>query len=325
MWAGALLACGGLWWAKRRLRKQGAVVVLTFHRLLDEDDYGQCTSLRSIVMRRRTFESLVSYVARRYEAVDLLEAFAAPSSGRLRIAFTFDDGWRDAWRACVPLAERWGIPCTFFVCPGLTGQQWPFWPEKVIAARRAAGVSGDDPSTEAVIEQMKRQSPEEIEEWLREYWGSGQPGEGQGPANASWRELRDMGEARMRLGCHSATHQILTNVPVDLARSEVAGGRRQVEEASGRPCEVFSYPNGDWNPAVRELVGEAGYRFAFTTRQGAWTEESDRLTIPRMNACESHVGFWRGSFSPILFDYAFLWKAWRAMAAQPERAAAGAE
>jgi peptidoglycan/xylan/chitin deacetylase (PgdA/CDA1 family) len=326
MWAGALRMCGGLWWAKRRLERRGAVVVLTFHRLVEDEEFEQRTSLSSIVMRRTTFERLLSYAARRFEVVDVLEAFESRSEGKLRIALTFDDGWRDAWRSCVPLAEQWRTPCTFFVCPALTGRQWPFWPEKVIAARKAAGVSWDDPSTEELIEGMKRESTEAIEAWLQENKGSARTVDGAraGPASASWHELAETRRARMRLGCHTATHRILTHVPLDVARSEVVGGRRQVEEACGTVCEVFSYPNGDWNPDVRKVVEDAGYRLAFTTRHGAWTEESDPLTIPRMNACESHVTCRQGSFSPLLFDYAFLWKAWRAMVAEPKRTAVGA-
>lgn len=325
LWAVALRCCGGLWWAKRRLRRRGAVAVLTFHRLLDDEEFAQGTSLRSIVMRRRTFERLASYAASHYAVVDLLEAFSTPDHGRLKIAFTFDDGWRDAWQGCLPLAERWRIPCTFFVCPALTGRRWPFWPERVIAARKAAGLAGDDPATETVIERLKRQPSGDIEMWLREYEeGRGEDEGESGPASASWEELMQAGAARIRLGCHTASHQILTSVPLEVARREVTEGRKQVEAMRGKPCEVISYPNGDWNPAVRRAVEEAGYRLAFTTRRGAWTQETDRLTIPRMNACEAHVTCWGGEFSPILFDYAFIWKAWRATASEPERAAAKA-
>ena len=37
VWAWLLLATGCVWWAKRQLSRRNAVLVLTFHRVLDRD------------------------------------------------------------------------------------------------------------------------------------------------------------------------------------------------------------------------------------------------------------------------------------------------
>src|SRR5258706_2098405 len=57
-WVSLLQMAGGLWWAKRQLRRNEAVVVLTFHRVLCDADFQRMPSLPGIVVRQNTFERL---------------------------------------------------------------------------------------------------------------------------------------------------------------------------------------------------------------------------------------------------------------------------
>src|SRR5580698_3429617 len=118
VWARLLQASGCFWWAKRQLRRRGAVMVLTFHRVLNDAEFRLTCSLPGIVVRRRTFENLAAYMAGKYEAVDFAGAIEAPA-GKLRVMFTFDDGWKDNYTNVLPVMRQHGIPATSFVCPGL--------------------------------------------------------------------------------------------------------------------------------------------------------------------------------------------------------------
>jgi len=128
LWAHLLQATGSLWWAKRQLRRRGAVAVLTFHRILDDAAFQRTCSLPGIVVRRRTFEKLAEHVAREYEAVDFQQSLAAPS-GKMRVMFTFDDGWKDNYTNALPVMRGRGIPATMFVCPGWSGALCPSGPK----------------------------------------------------------------------------------------------------------------------------------------------------------------------------------------------------
>jgi peptidoglycan/xylan/chitin deacetylase (PgdA/CDA1 family) len=46
----------------------------------------------------------------------------------------------------------------------------------------------------------------------------------------------------------------------------------------------FCYPYGDWNPAVRELVAEAGYATACSTDPGVNTATADCFALKRITA-----------------------------------------
>jgi hypothetical protein len=77
------------------------------------------------------------------------------------------------------------------------------------------------------------------------------------------------------------------------------------------PCTAFSYPNGNWSAAARGVVADAGFKLAVTADRQIWTAETDRLTIPRSNVYEEDLVGLSGHFSPAMFEYATIWKAWR--------------
>ena len=80
---------------------------------------------------------------------------------------------------------------------------------------------------------------------------------------------------------------------------------------------LFSYPNGDYSEQVRELVAQAGYKFAFLNQEpGVWTRDCDPFLIPRVNVCEYHLVDAKGDFSPLIFDYAVVWSAARGLLSQ---------
>jgi peptidoglycan/xylan/chitin deacetylase (PgdA/CDA1 family) len=125
-----------------------------------------------------------------------------------------------------------------------------------------------------------------------------------------------MSRQGVRIGAHTQTHQILTKISQGEARQEVRLSKTAIESELGADCDTFAYPNGNWSPETREIVAEAGFELAVTTRRGAWMKGSDRLTIPRSNISEDNVAGPTGRFSAAMFAYSTIWKAWRASRAE---------
>jgi peptidoglycan/xylan/chitin deacetylase (PgdA/CDA1 family) len=317
LWAGLLLASGALWFAKHRLKKQRAIIVLTLHRVLEDADFQQTNSLTGILMHRRTFERLAAYAARRFDIVDIRESHPGQESRRPRCAFTFDDGWSDNYSAALPAARACGMPLTIFLCPGLAGQSMPFWPERIVAAMKAARPAVREPEIEAFIDRLKTCSAEMRAKLTAELEGArGVPSCPDGPDRTlSWTQVLEMDKAGVRFGAHTQTHQVLTAVPEETARREILESRDALERALNKPCKLFAYPNGNHSGSTRRLLAEAGFSRAFTTERGPWTAGADPLAIPRNNLAESDVTSPTGRFSAALFQYAAFWKTWRAMRA----------
>ena len=315
LYAQFLAVTGCLWWAKRQLRDEGAVVALMFHRVLGQPSYQETQSQPAIIILEQTFKELVAHVARHYEAVDLGATTPGMSGPKPKVAFTFDDGWKDNYSVLLPIALRYEIPFIVFVCSELVGKQMPFWPEKVVALLRAMDPRIDQAHISESIEELKKCRPEELQQKLMELFDqANKVSEVRSNTDATlgWSEIVEMDRRGVRFGSHTRTHQILTVVEPETARQEVLGSKESLEKALGKSCEVFSYPNGNWSPEVRRIVREAGYQKAVATEPGAWTATTDPLCIPRINIQESTVVGPTGRFCPAVFEYATFWKAWRA-------------
>jgi peptidoglycan/xylan/chitin deacetylase (PgdA/CDA1 family) len=313
--AAILSATGGLWLAKRRLAARGAVVVLAFHRVLDDADMPRTNSLPGMVTRGRTFAALCAYVARNYLTVSVEHGLFGRTSWPMRLIFTFDDGWADTFTFAFPAASAEGIPLTVFICPGLMGKTGPFWPESVAAAIRVLVPAIHEKGIETSIEALKRAEQDRLRKARAICAGVQQ---GAVDSTMSWEQATAMSGAGAAIGSHTQSHQILTLASETEARFEAAESKDEIERKLKQPCTLFAYPNGSESKELRRAIAGAGYEFAFTTRRGAWTAESDPLAIPRINICEENVAGLRGEFSRAQFEFTVFWRAWRAMAARRE-------
>jgi peptidoglycan/xylan/chitin deacetylase (PgdA/CDA1 family)/GT2 family glycosyltransferase len=113
-------------------------------------------------------------------------------------------------------------------------------------------------------------------------------------------------------GAHTRTHVQLDEVEPALARSEIVGSKRELEEALERSVESFAYPYGAHDTASRKAVEQAGFAGACTTRTGGNVPSTDSfelrrleirggysllrfaLTLVRGNTAPILARFWRG-------------------------------
>jgi peptidoglycan/xylan/chitin deacetylase (PgdA/CDA1 family) len=94
--------------------------------------------------------------------------------------------------------------------------------------------------------------------------------------------LRAVIEQGVEVGAHTTNHRPLPKVPAAELEEEIAGsGRRLVDAGLPRP-RSFSYPYGEWSPALAAATREAGYEVAFTVDWGVVGEGADPYTLPRV-------------------------------------------
>lgn len=87
-----------------------------------------------------------------------------------------------------------------------------------------------------------------------------------------------------RIGSHTRTHPRLTRISRGEAREEIFSSKRALEDRFGLAIEHFCYPYGDCNEAVRDLVIEAGYKTACTTKAGVNRDGDSRFEMKRFTA-----------------------------------------
>ncbi|MFO1476652.1 MAG: polysaccharide deacetylase family protein [Verrucomicrobiota bacterium] len=97
-------------------------------------------------------------------------------------------------------------------------------------------------------------------------------------------QVREWLAAGHQIGSHTLTHPRLTRLSPAAAREEISSSRKKLQDRFGVTVDHFCYPYGDWNDAVRDLVGEAGYATACTTEFGVNTRTTPPLALKRITA-----------------------------------------
>ena len=97
-------------------------------------------------------------------------------------------------------------------------------------------------------------------------------------------QVRDWLAAGQRIGSHTVTHPWLTRLSPEVAREEIASSRKALQDRFGVAVEHFCYPYGDCDERVRDLVDEAGYHTACTTKTGINLAGQSPLELKRFTA-----------------------------------------
>jgi peptidoglycan/xylan/chitin deacetylase (PgdA/CDA1 family) len=98
-------------------------------------------------------------------------------------------------------------------------------------------------------------------------------------------QIRQLDQAGMDVGDHTAHHVDLRLLTANELATETAGSRRVLQHVLGHPVYFFAYPFGAFNDAVISGVKAAGFTMAYTTAGGTTESTSSPLTMPRI-----HVG-----------------------------------
>jgi len=315
LWVWLLKASGALWWAKRDLRESGAIVVLTLHRVLRNAERASTLSQPGMVVSEDSFRRLVPYLTGSCEPVDLAHARPGEPGRKVKVALTFDDGWKDNYSVALPLARAHRLPLTIFVCTGLLDRETPFWPERVVRILRASDPAITTDEIEGVIEVLKQKTPTDRDVTIARLAESASVGaEARSDADRTfgWHEAATMRLEGVRFGSHTHTHEIATSIDGVALREELRQSKREIERRLRTRCDLLAYPNGNCSRDAARIAVEEGFRFAFTTHRGPWTASTDPMAIPRVNTSEGNLVGLRGRFSVAMFEYTTFWKSWRA-------------
>lgn len=104
----------------------------------------------------------------------------------------------------------------------------------------------------------------------------------------SWADVEALVGAGWTIGSHGVDHLDLTLQPEAVARSQLADSKAAIEAGLGGRCEHFAYTWGRSTPRLRELTGEAGYRYAASGRHGPVAAGFDPLAVPRINVARDY-------------------------------------
>jgi peptidoglycan/xylan/chitin deacetylase (PgdA/CDA1 family) len=278
--------------------------VLMYHRVVEPND-GIDGNPSVISATPSTFDRQMRHLAKHYRVVSAEEVLGAVRDGRSlperAVLITFDDGYRDFGEVAWPILKRHRFSATLFVATAYPGHpEREFWWDRLARtlamterkqlertpcgrlrlhtpAARAAGLR-------ALRRALKTMPHDEamrcVEELCREL---GEKTRARGNV-LTWNELRDLAADGVTVAAHTQTHPALTRLPLAQARAEIRGSREDLARELGRVTPVFSYPFGDHDDRVVEVVRQEGFELAVTCHDGHTRVPSvDPLRLRRTN------------------------------------------
>ena len=98
----------------------------------------------------------------------------------------------------------------------------------------------------------------------------------------SWTQIQDMAKQGIDFGSHTVTHPKLTELDDDSVSKELIQSKQLIEAQLGAECRHFAYPYGLMTEKTRELVRQAGFKTACSTRSGFNNAERDPFMLHRI-------------------------------------------
>src|SRR3954470_4588332 len=245
------------------------------------------------------FERELRFLRRNFDVIPLgrlIDALAvAPAATAGKVALTFDDGLRNNVTIAYPLLKRLGLPATFYVCPQLAETGEWLWNHEMrqrlkrldapALSRRTSMVGGSGAEREAVITWMKtlplaerRRAEAQVRAATPSFLPTAE--EHDEFDIAGWKDLHSLDPKIITIGSHTLSHPILPSLPPEDLELEVGGSRRELEDRLQRPVDLFAYPNGDQNAAVRACTRKH-YRSAVISLASEVKSDCDLHLMPR--------------------------------------------
>jgi len=97
----------------------------------------------------------------------------------------------------------------------------------------------------------------------------------------TWEQLGEISRYGS-IGSHSYGHKHLTRLPLEELRDEVKKSIDDIYQNLGIETEFFSYPYGEYNSRVKEVVKGFGFRAIFNQNLGGVSEQSDLFDLDRV-------------------------------------------
>jgi peptidoglycan/xylan/chitin deacetylase (PgdA/CDA1 family) len=295
-----------------RALQRSRAVVLTYHGVLNGD--AEYDYLNHNFIAAEAFDAQMRYLCRHYRPIALRELVDAYRQGRRppdgSVAVTFDDGFANNFSVAFPILERHSVPFTVFVTTGLLdtpgAMLWTerakrslfLYQERSISLELGGATTTFDLSSsgaradtsKAVVQRLKRMQPaarNQALDYLEQVCGSRpvQEHERERYEFLTWAQAREMASAGVEIGSHTVSHPILTTLDAGTLRDELVESKRRVEDALGRECLSFAYPNGspaDFGPREKAALREYGYLCGLSLN-GSLNDRPDLYEVDRIN------------------------------------------
>jgi peptidoglycan/xylan/chitin deacetylase (PgdA/CDA1 family) len=274
-------------------RRWNGVLILNYHRVGDASAHDGDHAMWSATAE--AFDQQLAVIARHADVIGPEDLEGVLDSRGRAVMLTFDDGYRDNFEIAYPLLRAHGLTATFFLTTGFIDEPRPaWWDELAWMVRHGTNPPADPtPVIRQLTERYKALPASETAAFLRRV--ADETGAGPAPAGLgaedwmTWDMARELRDAGMAVGGHTADHPILARLSPQDQEDEIRRCARRLRDELGEPMRWFAYPVGSrdaFTPDTARILREYGTRAAFSfygghQPAGRWNP----MDVPRV-----HVG-----------------------------------
>ncbi|HEY9160787.1 MAG TPA: polysaccharide deacetylase family protein [Desulfomonilia bacterium] len=287
-------------------------VILCYHRVLPAGSDELKFIQPGMFVTTETFEKHMQYIKKNYKIIPLEQLMENPRVENTCI-ITFDDGWYDNYKYAFPILKKYSIPATIFLATNLIGTNTWAWPDRISYYINSAPMEHVEDIINMIHSQVQimpdryikglssRGNRSALADELIGYLKMMTEGERislmalidnlmkelltdlnrQRPW-MTWPEIIEMSLGNVSFGAHSHNHVILTQTNIMDATREITDSRNTLEDKLGKPVATFSYPNGNYNNELMQIIDNLGFKLAVTTKPGMLDESENLLALRRI-------------------------------------------
>lgn len=281
---------------------QSKIAILTYHRISKKcDDW----SLNPLPLK--SFKEHLKFLTKTYNIIsldNLVDLMVNPNPiPKKTVILTFDDGYKDNYTNAYPLLRKYDIPATIFLTSKLIGSGEISWYDKVgyIIYNTSSNEIKMDELPDYTINSTfeKHQAFSDIKRRLIKL------NERQksllinklanlchveippyaGDLMLSWDEVTEMNANGIDFGAHTLNHPVLPSLNSQEAEWEILESKRIIEKNLNKPINCFSYPYGNFNHDIIDLVKKSNFKCAVTLNQKLInSKKEDLYSLSRIDA-----------------------------------------
>jgi len=104
----------------------------------------------------------------------------------------------------------------------------------------------------------------------------------------TWDNIREMEAAGVTIGNHAAAHAKMWQMDAAGRQADLDRAERRLREELGHAPELFAYPYGEFDMALRTMVSERGFAAAFGQQSGVAYSGWNMMSLPRFALNETY-------------------------------------
>lgn len=283
-------------------------VILRYHHI-----FRGMGSMFSLGVSDTIFEEQVVYLKKHFNLTTLEslvnELENGPSSSKMSVVLTFDDGFKDNYELALPVVKKHNAAGKLFVPTECVEKGQVTWTEQLRIVFGSGSLTDQiliptDPphklsvrtqkealqSLDAMLTLLKELPEKTRRDVFAQVWEqfpleretAGCCRDGM----MDWAMVRECQDNGLTIGSHGQTHAIATRLDPTEFQREAKNSKREIEKRTGVPCLFFSYPNGietRFNEQTKEILLKTHYRAAVTSANGFVKKGDNLYELKRMS------------------------------------------